>query len=210
VIGLLIHLGYVLDYHYAISGYWKGQVCYHGLPVDYWRKRVGSYQEWLNNPPAGVNDGLFAHLYYVTGVSLFPKPPMREGDRDSLPMLLILLRDPNSRVREYAAKYLTGIEPLPQEAIDTLIECWNDDPGIGYWVMPSLESCGPAARKALPKIIQELEEWKRYHPSPGPEMAISPGDAAELAKDYDRRIHSEVSARALQSIDPEEARRRGL
>ncbi len=210
-VSVLLYIGFRLDYHFVVIGYCKGQPRYRGLPVDYWRARVQNYQRWLFNPPPDASDGLLDQLYYLTGVSLFPKPPLQGGHKESVTVLLDLIKDSDPLVRSFAAQYLQSIQPPSQEAIDALIAGLDDpDSGVRYHSMDSLGMYGPAARKALPRIIQEFEEWKRRHPPPGPELAISPGDGPLLAKRYQQEMEFSDAARALQSIDREEARKRGL
>jgi hypothetical protein len=119
------------------------------------------------------------------------------------------MKDAGPDVRRWAANYLGTIQPVPEEAIDALI-AGLDDPMVRRESMLGLARCGPAAKRALPKIIQEFEKWKRLHPPPGPELAIMPAEALLLDKKYQRDLHYSAPARALQSIDQEEARKRGL
>src|SRR5262249_55869700 len=144
-----------------------------------------------------------------TGISLAPQPPFRDEDGELLGVLLVLIKDSDPQVRSCAAKYLGSIQPTTDEAIDALI-LGLDDPPTNWYSLLGLEQSGPTAKKALQKIREEFEKWKRLHPPPGPELARSPAEATQLANRYQGQMLSSDAGRALQSIDPEEARKRGI
>jgi hypothetical protein len=196
------------DYHLVVVGYCKGQTRYHGLPVDYWRARVGKYQKWYYNRPHDTTEELLGDLYHLTGVSLFPHEPLPAADRDLLPVLLALMTDTDPLVRSFAAQWLGSIQPPSEEALDALIAGLDDpDSSVRYHSMVSLGACGPAARKALPRIIQEFEHDKsRNTLTP----ARSPAEARLFEKEYVRRLRGLTSAQTLEQVDPDEARKRGL
>jgi hypothetical protein len=200
----IIYLGYVFDYQHAVIGYYKGQVCYHGLPADYWAARIRNYRGSHNS----VGDyWILAWFYHLVGWSTAPKPPLTAGDRDSLPILLALKGDAHPVVRQFALYCLADIQPTTEETIDALIAGLDDpDLGVQFSSMDILASCGPAARKALPRIIEEFEKWERRSPQP----SFASLDTPMLPKDYQQLKLSEAAGRALQSIDPDEAKKRGL
>jgi hypothetical protein len=212
VIAFVLYLGYLLDYDHALIGYLRNQPRYQGLPVEYWKARIQSHERWAKDRPNRTGQGLLADLPELAGLILHPEPGFREGDPEQLWVLLQLMKDADPDVRRWAANYLGTIQSAPEEAIDALI-AGLDDPMVRREAMLGLARCGPAAKKALPKIIREFEEWKRRHPPPGPELAISPAEAAQLAKRYQAKMMSPVQSPAgwaLQSIDPQEARKRGI
>ncbi len=153
VVGLLVYICFLLNYHYVITGYWKGQPCYKGLPADYWKARIEAHRKWGRDTP-GANDDLFV---LACRLLLYYDPlPLEDGRKKEV--LLYLVKDEDWDVRFHAAAHLASIEPPDDEIIDALIE-GMDDQAIDLICLAGLRDYGPRAGKAVPKLLAMLEPY---------------------------------------------------
>src|SRR5260370_19285185 len=80
----LFFIGFFLDFHHVLIGYWKGQPRYKGLPADYWKARIQAYRKWPRTNTPAANDDLVRLTYRC--VLYYDPLPM--GDRRKREVLL--------------------------------------------------------------------------------------------------------------------------
>jgi HEAT repeat protein len=77
----------------------------------------------------------------------------------AVPVLIPMLKDPETRVRSAAASALWGLGPAKRAAVPALAEALADaDDGVRLNVAMALESTGPAAAPAVPALARAVRD----------------------------------------------------
>jgi hypothetical protein len=146
-VGLLLVVALALPgVRWWVYGHLRGEAMYRGRPTSYWSHEVARsvmtpfYRRslaGLDAPtvPASHLDALKAALglqYTVT----WPTFPLRDDDPAAVPVLMELLKDPESEVRMYAAQSLGGLGTSAAVAEPALTEALQDKEvgGFGFRV----------------------------------------------------------------------------
>jgi hypothetical protein len=162
--GLLLLIGFMLDFHHVVLGYCKGQPRYKGLPADYWRARIQTRNRFIRHedePATRLALELLGQLRM---------DPTRDyvlafGDEAATPVLLSLAEDSDDEVRIVAITVLGTIPMGDQAAIAPIIVALDDkNPGIRGASICALDAQSvsdpnsPAVRAAVPRLIRLANE----------------------------------------------------
>src|SRR5262245_48628888 len=120
-------------------GWWRGEASYRGRYTNAWADEFRGFEpvRWLyhagifrpeipnglerEEPPSLFGNGRSRCCWIIA-------PPLWEGDPESVPVLLGLLRDPDRRLRVIAAKGLGNVGPDARDAVPALLRRAADDP----------------------------------------------------------------------------------
>jgi hypothetical protein len=193
-----VGLGLAFGLHWKAYGWWKGEPFYRGLPASYYARRIrasfppnATQQPLEFRRPSPAERFARQHLPARMADVVWPAPPFWDADRPDpsvLPVLLQLMKNPDARVRGWAALAVFWMKKEREKGVPALIAMLDDpDEYVRCQVLSVLQRLGPAARPAVPRLL---------------ELRGDPSKASRLANGY----VPYYAGTALRAIDPDVAR----
>jgi HEAT repeat protein len=180
VVFFLAVLAFVSPLSVIIFGLIRNESFYKGRPTSYWSPVV---RAWAQSKFGIKRDPWMQKIMNILNLrDEIAKPEVLEGRRTAMQVLIDLLKDEDSNVRQEAAAALGNLGPLAKPAIPALSETLNDqDSTVRYRAVEALGRIGP---KAVGVIVEALTN-------------------------DDPRVRS-CAEEALKKIDPEQRSRQGV
>jgi hypothetical protein len=168
---------------WRLSGLWRGEAFYRGLPTSYWRRQILDYPDGMAeysrdlpltmmryhvDPPESPVDKLLQLCHLPDRREPIPFP-FEERSPAAVPVLIELLRDSHPVVRRYAADCLGDLGPQARPAVPALQQALQDREVGGLFVC----TVSDAAADALDRIDPGTAP---HAATPGPAGEGSGGD----------------------------------
>ena len=167
--------------HWRLYGWWQGEPFYRGRPASYWRAQVAAFLvarvpsfgsiEFFSNPVTEPLEPAARWLNRAVGwpnlawVDASVDFPLRHGGSESLGVLIVLLRDPDPKVRFYAAETLRDLRAVALPALPALRDLADDRarilPGPSSPTAIFSDVVGDIARDAITSIEYFAEQPDR-------------------------------------------------
>lgn len=217
---LMVGILAVPDSRLTIFGYLRGENRFQGRPTSYWQFKVERYASQNANPTArrvSYWDKILNFLSITNSGSRPEKPTLLVGKSEALPVLIVLIKDKTNKAVALEAHKALGTlgEPSAKDVLPLLEEEINGQDM--YFRTAAVHTLAGFGREGIPLLIQALK-----HESPDVRIAAAqtlmdmgygpknlvPRNAVlallEALKDEAAEVRA-WSARALATIDPEEA-----
>ncbi|HJT78156.1 MAG TPA: HEAT repeat domain-containing protein [Gemmataceae bacterium] len=152
---------------YAIWGWLRGDHYYRGKPTCYWSSAVRSYEEACSSPPRPLSPLLVRLLGIRPNYGRPDQPAVLGGGRESIPVLIQLLRDRDKNVRRAAARALGDLGAFCGDGVPALAAALKDsDPEVRWMAADALYRIDPAAAGAIPDetLKQMVRDRQRVMP----------------------------------------------
>jgi HEAT repeat protein len=154
-------LAFVSPLSIILFGLIRNESFYAGRPTSYWSPAV---RAWTQSRFGIKRDPLMEKMMKLLNLSdEIAKPQVLEGGRTALQVLIALLKDEDSNVRQEAAVALGNLGPLAKPAIPALSATLTDqDSTVRYRAAEALGHIGPNAVGSLVEALKDEDPRVRW------------------------------------------------